>query len=189
MEDWKERYKKLGYDDTGKDLIIDIDLYPFTKEEVDLLQHFFCCDSHLFRADYMGIDNNYHDHIMKVLNNIVCKMPRYDGSVVYRCCHKEDRADFVIGEEFCPMESLTTSTMYNFRPLNKAKDGGWTTHKYVINILPIETTKAHDFRQLRMEHEEGRIKEGQINFEQGTIFRVDKIVWSRGWKCIYMTEK
>lgn len=191
MEDWKDRYKVRGYDDDGKPIAIDIDLYPFTKEQVDFLQEFFCCHSYTFRGDFDFSNEPEYKHRRNILNGIVLMMPKYDGERLYRCCYRfEDSNRFVKGFIFEPPHSLTTSTLEDYVKISSLPGAIYNdyTHKYIITTLPYERTKAHDFRRLRMEHLKDRIKEGQVNFEEGARFRVDEVLFIDDIKHIYMTE-
>ena len=163
------------------------DRYNLSKEEQIILQAFFGCFSSMFRADFENDEctSKLHAHIMEVLNKIICKMPLYaDSSPLYRCCHKEDAVDFSIEDIYVTKESLTASTLPNFRPQND----NWTTHKYVTHTLSKEQTRAHDMRTIKNDAYDGYIGECQINFEQGTKFLITNIVLKNGKKHIYMRE-
>lgn len=163
------------------------DRYNLSKEEQIILQAFFGCFSSMFRADFEsdGCISKLHTHIMEVLNKIICKMPLYeDNSLLFRCCHKEDAADFSVGDIYITRESLTASTLPSFRPQND----DWTTHKYVIYTQSKEKTRAHDMRVIKNDAYDGHIGECQINFEQGTKFLIIDTILKNGKKHIYMRE-
>ncbi len=162
---------------------IDKTLYELTKEEQIILQAFFGLNSHIFRHNWFGGKTTQrHQHIIQVLDSVIKKMPIYKGKRVYRCCHENERQDFETNEIFEPKESLTTSIYKDFNTTD------WTTHIFIVDVLPESKTKAHDFRRITKNELKGHLAEGQINFELGSKFKILSTTIRNGKKYIHMKE-
>lgn len=168
-------------DKNSEDILFNWQQYEFSELEKTIWRRFFGTDSEYYRLDF---DRHVCVDEIARLNSMIQRLPKYDGKWVYRCCHKEDRSDFEIGDEYIPMCNLTTSTLRYFWKDNDSR----MSHKYLIKTLPKEKTRAHDLRVIRCDADECNEGEKQINFELGTKFRIDDIKMVAGKKHIYMTE-
>jgi hypothetical protein len=148
-------------------------------EEKDIVNQMFSTSSQLFRSDYK-IDNREGRNIW---NNIVLSMPKCDNRYVYRYLNEYDRMDVRVDDIITIEHSLTTTTMG--RKFGCPSD---YIGKYIIRCKSSKMTKAHNVSALWNEAFLALKSEKQVNFEEGTLFRIDNIKQVHGKPYIYMHE-
>lgn len=150
-----------------------------SSEEKRVVDQMFSTNSQLFRSDYK-IDNQEGRNIW---NSIVLSMPKSDRKIVYRYLHEYDKMDVHVGDILTIEHSLTTTKMG--RKFRRPSD---YIGKYIIRCKSPKRTKAHDVSVL-WDFSYAILKgEKQINFEEGTSFKIDNIKDVHGKPYIYMHE-
>jgi hypothetical protein len=150
-----------------------------SSKEKNIVKQMFSTDSQFFRSDYK-INNREGRNIW---NNIVLSMPKCNRRYVHRYLNEYDRMNLHEGEVLTIEHSLTTTTMgRKFRyPSNYIG-------KYIIRCRSSSRTKAHDMSDIWNETFSALKKEKQVNFEEGTSFKVDDIKYVHGKPYIYLHE-
>lgn len=134
----------------------------------------FSCQSMCYRSDYYVDDKEKR----KIWNDIVRMAPKYEQRYVYRYLHKYDKMDMNVGDIVTVSYSLMTTTIG--RKFRRPSD---YVGKYIIRCKSPRKTKAHDVSVLwNIKREE------QVNFEEGTSFKIDKVINVHEKPYIYMHE-
>lgn len=150
-----------------------------SSEEKRVVDQMFSTNSQLFRSDYK-IDNQEGRNIW---NSIVLSMPKSDRKIVYRYLHEYDKMDVHVGDKLTIEHSLTTTKMG--RKFRRPSD---YIGKYIIRCRSQKLTRAHDVSILWNDNYSTFKKARQINFEENTSFKIDKIKVVHGKPYIYMHE-
>lgn len=150
-----------------------------SSKEKYVVYQMFSTSSQLFRSNYK-INNQEGRNIW---NNIVLSMPKSDRRIVYRYLHEYDKTDVHVDDILTFEHSLTTTKMgMKFR---RPSD---YVGKYIIRCRSQKLTRAHDVSILWNDNFDIYKKARQINFEEGTSFKIDKITVVHGKPYIYMHE-
>lgn len=135
----------------------------------------FTTHSYLYRADF-SINN---EERRRTWTSVVMLCPKCEHRYVYRyLSHKYDKKDMNVGEIITFEHSLTTTPIGSgfWRPSDYIG-------KYIIRCKSPQKTRAHDVSVL------WNIKsEKQVNFEEGTSFKIDKVIKVHEKPYIYMHE-
>lgn len=132
--------------------------------------------SQYFRDDiYFGNIPEFVREMQQVLDSVILKAPKFNGTFLYRCAHEHDKTDFQLNEIYQPSHSLTTS----IEDLEIK-----TETKYIITPLSRDKTRAHEL--FRLHDDIGN--ELQVNFERDTRFRIIRIEQDEEIKKFYMEE-
>lgn len=135
--------------------------YGITDIEKLILLLFEGFLSQIFRIDsYYGNVPQLVEEMCKCLDELLKKAPSFEGRVLYRFCHADDKTDFEIEDIFIPTYFLTTT----FDNWNK------DTPTYIITPLPKELTAAKCLYLLK-----NHGGENQVSFQRNTKFICKKI--------------
>lgn len=151
----------------------------YSLEEKKVINEMLSVKSYEFRSDYK-INNKKK---RKIWNKIVSSLPKCKKKKVYRYLNEYDITDLYVGKILKIEHSLTTTqTGRGFMPKYN-----WIG-KYIIKCKSLKKTKAHDVSVLWDSNCSILKGEKQINFEEGTSFLIDKIIYVHGKPYIYMHE-
>lgn len=150
-----------------------------TIEQKNVIYEMFSVGSESFRSDY-PIDNRTKRDIW---NNLVILMPKCNQRLLYRFLNTYDKMDVSVGDTLKIEHSLTT-TKIGRGFMEKDKYFG----KYIIICKSKKDTKAHDISVLWNSDYSILKGEQQVNFEEGTSFKIYKKIEVYGKPYIYMKE-
>lgn len=176
----KENTFALGYENFHYDFGLINPTYNdiLPDEHKRSICEMFTTRSCLYRADYYI--NDVERRI--IWNSIVMFCPKCEHKYVYRYLNFYDKFNVTKGEIIKIEHSLTTTTIgRRFTP--KYNYIG----KYIIRCRAKRFTKAHNVSVLRVT-DDSHEGEKQVNFEEGTSFKIDNIKQVHGKPYIYMHE-
>lgn len=158
---------------------------PIYNDKLSVKQKRSICEmftsrSYLYRTDYFINDEDRR----RTWNSIVMLCPKCEHRYVYRYLNLYDKLNVQKGDIIKIGHSLTTTTIgRKFMPEHNY------IGKYIIRCKAKKLTKAHDVSVLhRMYDNSTYIGERQINFENGTFFKIDNVKVVHGKPYIYLHE-
>lgn len=150
-----------------------------TIEQQQVVSDMLSKYSHEFRSDY----NMKNRRKMLIWDTIVKMLPKCNSRLVYRYLNSYDRLDLQVGDVLQIEHSLTTT-----RIGRGFKDKNQWIGKYIIKLKSSKKTRAHDVSVLWNPNCSILKGEKQVNFEERTSFKVDKVINVYGKPYIYMHE-
>lgn len=150
--------------------------YAITEVEKLILLLFEGYLPQIFRIDsYHGEVPKLLTDMWEVLDSLLEKAPPFDGQVLYRFTHPQDKIDFEVGDIYIPRFFLTATKDY----------WGQDTPTYIIT--PRHSGKTSAKSLYKIYDQKG---EGQVTFKRNSKFEIIQIEPERGEEPlkIYMNE-
>ena len=148
-----------------------------TLEEKGIIYEMLSICSYKFRSDYKITNKNKRD----IWNKIILSLPKCNRKTIYRYLNEYDIINLHVGDILKIEHSLTTTKIgRGFMDKNK-----WIG-KYIIKRKLLKNTKAHDVSVLWNPNYSILKGEKQVNFEEGALFQIDRVVNVHGKPYIYM---